>query len=229
LETREAHVGISSRAVDLTISGWPNEWINITWQRFIKSDWRYLYEYIISSQSELFMTETWVNSINKWIMMNTIYFDLKPSPQSIHGGDCIFSSTHPGHRFSRPLENLWKIRCTKGIEEWNTGLASISLLPILFACEINIKFNSTFFFFDENIQIICLKWIFKEFGPIIIESHTESNESLKITRLRNPIVCSGLFLKQTQAYIYIHLIASGIDKIHNCPKCLKEKHFQKFL
>ena len=33
----------------------------------------------------------------------------------------------------------------------------ISLLPILFACEINIKFNSTFFFFDENIQIIYLK------------------------------------------------------------------------
>ena len=33
----------------------------------------------------------------------------------------------------------------------------ISLLPILFACEINIKFNSTFFFFDENLQIICLK------------------------------------------------------------------------
>jgi hypothetical protein len=64
--------------------------------------------------------------------------------------------------------------------------------------------------------------------PIIIESYTESNESLKITRLRNPIVCSGLFLKQTQVYIYIRLIASGIDKIHNCPKCLKEKHFQKF-
>jgi hypothetical protein len=35
--------------------------------------------------------------------------------------------------------------------------------------------------------------------PIIIETYTESNESLKITRLRNPIVCSGLFLKQTQA------------------------------
>ena len=33
---------------DLTISGWPNEWINITWQCFIKSDSRYLYEYIIS-------------------------------------------------------------------------------------------------------------------------------------------------------------------------------------
>jgi hypothetical protein len=64
--------------------------------------------------------------------------------------------------------------------------------------------------------------------PIIIESYTESNESLKITRLRNPIVVSGLLLKQTQAYIYIRLIASGIDKIHNCPKCLKEKHFQKF-
>ena len=64
--------------------------------------------------------------------------------------------------------------------------------------------------------------------PIIIESYTESNESLKITRLRNPIVCSGLFLKQTQAYICIRLMASGIDKIHNCPKCLKEKHFQNF-
>jgi hypothetical protein len=160
-------------------------------------------------------------------MTNTIYFDLKPSPQSIHS-DCIFSSTHPGHRFSRPLENLLKIGWTKGIEEWNTGLASISLLPILFASEINITLNSPFFFFDENIQSICLKWIFKEFCPIIIESYTESNESLKITRLRNPIVCSKLFLKQTQAYIYIHLIASGIDKIYNCPKCLKEKHFQKF-
>jgi hypothetical protein len=57
---------------------------------------------------------------------------------------------------------------------------------------------------------------------------SESNESLKITRLCNPIVCSGLFLKQTQAYIYIRLIASGIDKIHNCPKCLKEKHFMYF-
>jgi hypothetical protein len=32
---------------DLTISGWSNEWINITWQCFIKSDSRYLYEYII--------------------------------------------------------------------------------------------------------------------------------------------------------------------------------------
>ena len=155
------------------------------------------------------MTEKWLNSINKWIMTNTIYFDLKPSPQSIHS-------------------DLLKIRCTKGIEEWNTGLASISLLPILFASEININLNSTFFFFDENIQIICLKWIFKEFCPIIIESYTESNESLKITRLRNPIVCSGLLLKQTQAYIHIRLIASGIDKIDNCPKCLKGKHFQKF-
>jgi hypothetical protein len=29
--------------------------------------------------------------------------------------------------------------------------------------------------------------------PIIIESYTESNESQKITRLRNPIVCFGLF------------------------------------
>jgi hypothetical protein len=45
----------------------------------------------------------------------------------------------------------------------------------------------------------------------------------------NPIVCSGLFLEQTQAYtcIYIRLIASGIDKIHNCPKCLKRKTLSK--
>jgi hypothetical protein len=52
--------------------------------------------------------------------------------------------------------------------------------------------------------------------------------ALRYPRLRNPIVCSGLFLKQTQVYIYIRLMASGIDKIHNCPKCLKEKHFQNF-
>jgi hypothetical protein len=53
-----------------------------------------------------------------------------------------------------------------------------------------------------------------DFGPFVVncESYTESNESLKITRLRNPIVCSGLLLKQAQAYIYILLIASGIDK-----------------
>ena len=106
---------------------------------------------LISSQSKLFMTETWLNAINKWIMMNTIYSDLKPSPQSIHG-EYIFSSTHPGHRFSRSLENLWKIRWTKGIEERNKDSETgISLLPILFAC-VSIKFNSTFFFFDENIQ-----------------------------------------------------------------------------
>jgi hypothetical protein len=37
------------------------------------------------------------------------------------------------------------------------GETGISMLPILFACEINIKFNSTFFFFDENIQIIFSK------------------------------------------------------------------------
>jgi uncharacterized protein (DUF983 family) len=47
--------------------------------------------------------------------------------------------------------------------------------------------------------------------------------------LHNLIVCSGFFLERTQAYIYIRLIASGIDKIHNCPKCLKEKHFQNLM
>ena len=32
----------------ITLVGvWPDEWINITWQCFIKSDSRYLYEYII--------------------------------------------------------------------------------------------------------------------------------------------------------------------------------------
>jgi hypothetical protein len=40
---------------------------------------------------------------------------------------------------------------------------------------------------------------------------------------------SGLFLEQTQAYIYIRLMASGIDKLHNCPKCLKENHFQNLM
>jgi hypothetical protein len=38
-----------------------------------------------------------------------------------------------------------------------------------------------------------------------------------------------LIAHPTQAYIYIGLIASGIDKIHNCPKCLKEKHFQNLM
>ena len=60
----------------------------------------------------------------------------------------------PGHFFSRHPRELMKDARTKGIEEGNTG---ISMLPILFACEINNKFDSTFFFFDENIKIICLK------------------------------------------------------------------------
>jgi hypothetical protein len=65
--------------------------------------------------------------------------------------------------------------------------------------------------------------------PIIIESYTESKESLKITRLRNPIVSFGLLLKQTQAYIYIRLIASDIDKIHNSklPKMSQRKTLSK--
>ena len=49
----------------------------------------------------------------------------------------------------------------------------------------------------------------------------------KNNTIAHPIVCSGLFLEQTQAYIYIRLIASGIDKIHNCPKCRKEKTLSK--
>ena len=57
----------------------------------------------------------------------------------------------PGHCFSRHPRELTKDAV---YERHRRG---ISLLPILFACETNIKFNSTFFFIDENIQIICLK------------------------------------------------------------------------
>jgi agmatine/peptidylarginine deiminase len=63
--------------------------------------------------------------------------------------------------------------------------------------------------------------------PIIIESYTESNESLKITRLRKPDRLLWIIAK-ANASLYLFIFASGIDKIHNCPKCLKEKHFQKF-
>ena len=57
----------------------------------------------------------------------------------------------PGHCFSRhPLE-LMKDAV------YERYRIPESLLPILFPFEINIKFNSTFFFFDENLQIICLK------------------------------------------------------------------------
>ena len=66
----------------------------------------------------------------------------------------------PGHCFSRHPRELMKDAVSERYRRANTG---ISLLPILFACEINIIFNLTFFFFDENIQIICLKLIFKEF------------------------------------------------------------------
>jgi hypothetical protein len=62
----------------------------------------------------------------------------------------------------------------------------------------------------------------------VLYGDSEINQT-SILSLRNPIVCSGLFLEQTQAYIYIRLIASGIDKIHNCPKCRKEKHFQNLM
>jgi hypothetical protein len=100
------------------------------------------------------------------------------------------ASTHPGHSGSL-------LFATPGRTYERCGVRKVS------KSEIPV--------FDENIQIICLKLIFKEFvcklKPIIIESYTESNELLKITRLCNPVVCSGLLLKQTQAYIYIRLIA----------------------
>ena len=60
----------------------------------------------------------------------------------------------PGHCFSRHPLDLMKDTV---YERYRRAKYQYSLLPISFACEINIKFNSTFFFFDENIQIICLK------------------------------------------------------------------------
>ena len=92
-------------------------------------------------------------------MTNTIYFDLKPS---FTGGPNPYTMTVFFHQHIRVTTFRDPSRTYEGygIEERNTGLAyretGISLLPILFACEINIKFNSTFFF-DENIQIICFE------------------------------------------------------------------------
>jgi hypothetical protein len=62
------------------------------------------------------------------------------------------ASTHPGHS-----ESLLFATPSRPYERYGVRKVSKSEIPILFACEINIKFNSTFFFFDENIQIICLK------------------------------------------------------------------------
>jgi hypothetical protein len=68
------------------------------------------------------------------------------------------ASTHPGHSGS-----LLFATPSGTYERCGVRKVSKSEIPvfrcclILFACEINIKFNSTFFFFDENIQIICLK------------------------------------------------------------------------
>jgi hypothetical protein len=58
---------------DLTISGWPNEWINITWQCFIKSDSRYLYEYIIK----------YTNYRPCWSMTRRFVF-----PRKVRSPDC---------------------------------------------------------------------------------------------------------------------------------------------
>jgi hypothetical protein len=49
----------------------------------------------------------------------------------------------PGHCFSRHPRELMKDAV---YEKYRRGNTVISLLPILFACEINIKFNSTFFY-----------------------------------------------------------------------------------
>ena len=67
----------------------------------------------------------------------------------------------PGHQVSRhprePMKDTVYERYRRAKYRSRDSEAGISLLPILFACEINSKFNSTFFFFDENIQIIFSK------------------------------------------------------------------------
>jgi hypothetical protein len=69
-------------------------------------------------------------------------------------------------------------------------------------CFFFSQINAINYIFLILIVIVLLLWGVCKLKPIIIESYTESKESLKITRLRNPIVCSGLFLKQAKAYIY---------------------------
>jgi hypothetical protein len=67
---------ISSRAVDLTVSGWPNEWINITWQCFIKSDTRYLYDY--RNPKEIPM---WASRVSNYIVTSLDSTDNKHGVQ----------------------------------------------------------------------------------------------------------------------------------------------------
>jgi hypothetical protein len=62
---------------DLTISGWPNEWIDITWQCFIKSDSRYLYEYII-------LWDIWVTNDHHYVPFVLIPDGLSPLEQLGH-------------------------------------------------------------------------------------------------------------------------------------------------
>ena len=107
METRDAHVGISlgfprerwTLLWDLTINGWPNEWKNITWQCFIKSDSRYLYEYIILyiiscitfrlynsfTQSTSIHCPSWVNStlIFRKVYVSSLSYILKVKSSSL--------------------------------------------------------------------------------------------------------------------------------------------------
>jgi hypothetical protein len=64
----------------------------------------------------------------------------------------VFPSSIPFvHRIIHKFSRVSRKEVTRNVPD------VLKLLPILFACEINNKFNSTFFLFDENIQIICLK------------------------------------------------------------------------
>jgi hypothetical protein len=92
------------------------------------------------------------------IMTNTIYFDEKVSthPGYPYHYGYEKASTHPGHSGSLLFATPHPLELMKDAVYERYRIPE-SLLPILFPYEINIKFNSTFFFFEENIQIICLK------------------------------------------------------------------------
>ena len=59
-----------------------------------------------------------------------------------------------------------------------------------------------------------------KFCPVVPEICRGQVHALRKERIRIIII---------KIIIYIRLIASGIDKIHNCPKCRKEKHFQNLM
>jgi hypothetical protein len=88
---------------DLTISGWPNEWINITWQCFIKSDSRYLYEYIILHNAVGRGYNT--NNCQNWTRFNCKY-KFPPSVNNENGSIDCFSDIKFVTDFPSFIEDL---------------------------------------------------------------------------------------------------------------------------